>query len=109
MKVLERIPEDVALAKFIKDRLEYEAKHGLNHNSRSFETRKKFGAAGFWPVYTDDTAIGDFQITPSTDLRVFSKATLKKLGLEYPKGFKHTEDAKFKERKKSERRTPKES
>ena len=76
MKVLDRTNAGVALAQFLQERNEYEHKHQLNHNERNYEVRRKFKSAGILPEYTRDDSLGDFQITPSTDLDVISDKSI---------------------------------
>ena len=79
MKVLDRTNADVALAQFLTERNEYEHKHQLSHNDRNYEVRRKFKNAGILPKYTNDDALGDFQITDSTDLDVISDESVFKI------------------------------
>lgn len=79
MKVLEKKSASVALLEFIEERTEYEHKHKLSHDSRSYEVRRKFKAAGILPKYTDDKELGDFQVMPSSDLDVISDKSIFKI------------------------------
>ena len=130
MKVLERITEKEALAKFILERLEYEQQRGLDHNSRNYETRKKFKQAGFLPKYTNDDALGDFQIADTIfevdkdgraivdkhgklvvkhtklmsgiDYDLISDNGMRKIGFRRPKKVEYTADAKIEDLFKNE-------
>lgn len=79
MQVIDKVSASSALASFLIERNEYEHKHQLSHNDRNYEVRKKFKTAGILPEYTNDKALGDFQITPSSDLDLVANKSLAKI------------------------------
>ena len=63
---------------FIQERLAYEEKNNLDHNSRPYHVRKRFKAAGIMPKggYTNDEALGELPIGSDSDFDLLSVDTI---------------------------------